>query len=570
MLTETIIREAVTLLGGGKGEFFVFDNGLKQLIPQASCNMNKTERRKLAEQTKKIFDIQQNRERRSFKQEDAYFFPITKQKEFLGALVVMPQQNHYFSNEQINLIHVFMQSVPIILENSRLFLIMQRRAEGLTYMNQLRRLIDVYSFQDILADIVQKVGELLHSEMAGIMLYEPGTNELVLQKPAFGSWQESVIKQYRVPLTENSNAKNVFLTGTPSITADAPSDPRYSQRFIKLFQAKTLITAPLIVDNKRIGVLHAINKKNGYFTQIDLESLVEISKELGVILNAALQMAAAGTEEYKRLEIERHLIQQLFTCLINSNEEKLQEAADIVKTLGLSLEPRVSVLKVGLYNKKGWDHTLLNHHSKSLIAKIERVLNHSCAIYKDGALTVLVPHELEFDIEQVCLVLQKQLQDQMNTVLKSESESKVLIGIGESVESLRDVCHSYQQAERILNALPYIQHIENVGYYPSCGSWTLLSSMSVNDSSIVSEYTNLYLKKINEFKNAKEVKETLEAYLRHNGHIKKTAEELFIHQNTLKYRLERIQDMTGFDLNDFEVRLNLTLALRLEQLKVNQ
>ena len=63
--------------------------------------------------------------------------------------------------------------------------------------------------------------------------------------------------------------------------------------------------------------------------------------------------------------------------------------------------------------------------------------------------------------------------------------------------------------------------------------------------------------------------QTLDAYFEHHGNISRTAESLFIHRNTLLYRLERIQELTGHDLNQANMRLGLHLALKLWQLRAN-
>jgi len=61
--------------------------------------------------------------------------------------------------------------------------------------------------------------------------------------------------------------------------------------------------------------------------------------------------------------------------------------------------------------------------------------------------------------------------------------------------------------------------------------------------------------------------ETIDAYFGHHGNISQTAESLYIHRNTLLYRLDRIQDLTGHDLNQANMRLALHLALKLWQLR---
>lgn len=61
--------------------------------------------------------------------------------------------------------------------------------------------------------------------------------------------------------------------------------------------------------------------------------------------------------------------------------------------------------------------------------------------------------------------------------------------------------------------------------------------------------------------------ETIIAYFVHHGNVSQTAEALYIHRNTLSYRLDRIQELTGQDLEDPDERLALQLALKLWQIR---
>lgn len=57
--------------------------------------------------------------------------------------------------------------------------------------------------------------------------------------------------------------------------------------------------------------------------------------------------------------------------------------------------------------------------------------------------------------------------------------------------------------------------------------------------------------------------ETLGAYLRHSGAARAIGDELFIHRNTLAYRIRRIETLLGVDLQDGETRATLLLALHI-------
>ena len=54
---------------------------------------------------------------------------------------------------------------------------------------------------------------------------------------------------------------------------------------------------------------------------------------------------------------------------------------------------------------------------------------------------------------------------------------------------------------------------------------------------------------------------TLEAFFAANGSPKDASERLGVHRNTVLYRLDRIREITGYDLDDAGVRLRLQLAL---------
>ena len=59
-----------------------------------------------------------------------------------------------------------------------------------------------------------------------------------------------------------------------------------------------------------------------------------------------------------------------------------------------------------------------------------------------------------------------------------------------------------------------------------------------------------------------ELVKTLIQYLQHGGGYEATSRALSVHRSTLKYRLQRIRELTGFDLGNPETHFNLQLATR--------
>ena len=59
---------------------------------------------------------------------------------------------------------------------------------------------------------------------------------------------------------------------------------------------------------------------------------------------------------------------------------------------------------------------------------------------------------------------------------------------------------------------------------------------------------------------------SLEAFLEHNGQWEKAASDLFCHRHTLRYRIRRVEQLTGRDLGTARDRIEFWLALRAREL----
>jgi sugar diacid utilization regulator len=87
---------------------------------------------------------------------------------------------------------------------------------------------------------------------------------------------------------------------------------------------------------------------------------------------------------------------------------------------------------------------------------------------------------------------------------------------------------------------------------------------SVDDLADVEDFVGKWLGVLASYDERKhtELLNTLSQYLKHGGGYEATSRALSVHRSTLKYRLQRIRELTGFDLGDPETRFNLELATR--------
>lgn len=148
----------------------------------------------------------------------------------------------------------------------------------------------------------------------------------------------------------------------------------------------------------------------------------------------------------------------------------------------------------------------------------------------------------------------------------NNSNCQVYIAVGGKTEKLSDYYVGHLQALKALNVV--MSRFKDIGFalFDELGSYTVLHQLK--DSQISNLYIQKHLSPLLQYSKGKNMDlfQTLRVYLEHNGSIKETAEELYIHRSSLLYRLEKIVDLLEMDINDSESRFNLMIAYKLYDL----
>lgn len=154
-------------------------------------------------------------------------------------------------------------------------------------------------------------------------------------------------------------------------------------------------------------------------------------------------------------------------------------------------------------------------------------------------------------------------------LLKEFPESRLLCGISGPAEELAQWPETYHQAVQAMHLASQLKLDEPVDFN-SIGVYQLLTEME--DLPMAQRYCDQIIGPLVQYdkSHSNNLVQTIDAYFNHHGNISQTAEMLFIHRNTLLYRLDRIQELTGQDLDNANDRLALQLALKLSQLLPNQ
>jgi DNA-binding PucR family transcriptional regulator len=136
------------------------------------------------------------------------------------------------------------------------------------------------------------------------------------------------------------------------------------------------------------------------------------------------------------------------------------------------------------------------------------------------------------------------------------------VGVGGTCALASDYPRSYREAMLALRIQRLSQGAEQVTFFEGLGVYRLLADL--NDLSLVESFVRLWLGPLIDYDEQKgaDLVMTLTSYLERGGNYEATAQALAVHRNTLKYRLQRIREISGRDLGDPDTNFNLQLATR--------
>lgn len=139
-------------------------------------------------------------------------------------------------------------------------------------------------------------------------------------------------------------------------------------------------------------------------------------------------------------------------------------------------------------------------------------------------------------------------------------------GIGKRTRSARCIGKSYAQALR----LERLQRKRGVDREPLAYSRMGVTKLllSIEDSDVLEDYIDGTVGSLIEYDrlNGTDLTAVLRLYLANSGSIKATADQLFVHRNTVTYKLHKIESILGEDLSDFHVRERLDVGLRADEI----
>jgi carbohydrate diacid regulator len=143
-------------------------------------------------------------------------------------------------------------------------------------------------------------------------------------------------------------------------------------------------------------------------------------------------------------------------------------------------------------------------------------------------------------------------------MMNTEAMLNVRVSFGTVVQELKDVSKSYKEAKMALDVGKIFYAEKNVAAYSTLGIGRLIYQLPVN-------LCKMFIEEIFGDNVPSDLEDetltTINKFFENNLNVSETSRQLFVHRNTLVYRIEKIQRSTGLDLRNFDDALTFKIAL---------
>lgn len=300
------------------------------------------------------------------------------------------------------------------------------------------------------------------------------------------------------------------------------------------------LVTPIVVGGVARGYLSLVGLPN------DFDPLDQIVAEQGATV-CAVEMSRAKAVR----EAEKRLKGDLLTALIHENISP-RDARLWAQSMSIDLDAPHAALRFS------WDSP-----EPPSRRRLETLVNGELATHDiKGSLSLMGNEVVCFCQEATQVERPLTALDLARSVIKQGAQEypniPIRCGVGSPAVDMSAWRDSFREAGQALVMANRFREDKPL-YFPDISVYRLL--MQIEHNPELRKFEHEILSPLLAAENASELLHTLDTYFEHNGNLSQTADALFVHRNTLLYRMNRIATIAGLDLEDSDTRLALQLAL---------
>lgn len=455
--------------------------------------------------------------------------PLISKEECIGVLTVdIYDKNVQFDDQDLKLLETFAAQATVAIENATMF---SRNERTKRIHEELSR---VSLSQGGLKEINKALSELVNTKVA---VYNDFYDLLVASSPDAEKLAREVVQHHtnileQAIITETSTYENIQLFDTKEGIYFFPIKAnKYNIGLLTIFLEEDSVLDPLdrfAVEQASVIFALEINRRES--------TSINDLKYSGYILDQLLH------NQYNELSLKQ-------LSELNFFEDKNHRYISVKTHIKDPLLPfkelteKIQQLSRFIYRE------IANFPFKTI------VLDKNMEI----AFMFIIPKQVD---EDICY---EQIKVLFTTLQERSLESSQLLtitGIGRVVSALKDVQMSYRDAQKCIDYIQATNKKETILSYRQLGTHRLFLK---TESTELKEYVDDTLGSIIAYdhKNETDLIQTLKVYLESNQNMAQSAKKLYVHTNTIKYRLGTIQQILNIDHLDGRKAFDLQLGLNI-------
>ncbi len=155
----------------------------------------------------------------------------------------------------------------------------------------------------------------------------------------------------------------------------------------------------------------------------------------------------------------------------------------------------------------------------------------------------------------------------IRSIISKSDAPNIIFSIGRSTKSVRCLNKSYLLAERILDLKLSGSLPKNIVTYDELGIYKIIIGLENQD--ILDQINKEYFEPLADYDRlcGTDYTNFIKIYLECNGHINDIADKMFIHKNTVHYKIRKIEEILDCDLSLYEIKMYLMIAVMNHELK---
>lgn len=219
--------------------------------------------------------------------------PLVARNELIGAIIINKTNKPAFKRSDRNLILGLSKRIASAIQNTQIYERHNRNSGRQKLLNQISLYLHrTLNIDELIPRIFAEVNKAINAEAQSIWLVD---KEAGFIKCRFAAGPESeVIKGFSMPLNAPSIVGTSISRKKSIIIKDAQNDPRRARSADEKtgFVTRSLMTVPLVLGDRSIGAIQAVNKRGGkLFTQDDLDLFRSIADSAALAVNNAQLVA---------------------------------------------------------------------------------------------------------------------------------------------------------------------------------------------------------------------------------------------------------------------------------------